>query len=46
MTDWGEFEDIRLAIGTAILLASPIVAGIVVCHVASWFWCMGVTFGG
>lgn len=39
-------EDIKYAIGTAILLSSPIVAGIVVCHVASWAWCMGVTFGG
>jgi hypothetical protein len=29
-------EDIRSAITSAVLLAAPIVAGIIVCHVASW----------
>ena len=34
-------EDIRSAIGAAILLASPIIAGIIVCHIASWAYCLG-----
>lgn len=39
-------DEVKSAIIDAILLASPIIAGIIVCHVASWAWCMGVTFGG
>ena len=35
-------EDIRSAITSAILLASPIVAGIIVCHVASWAYGLGM----
>ena len=35
-------EDIRSAITSAILLASPIIAGIIVCHVASWAYGLGV----
>lgn len=34
-------EDIKCAIGAAILLASPIIAGIIVCHIASWAYCLG-----
>lgn len=34
-------EDIKCAIASAILLASPIIAGIIVCHVASWAYGLG-----
>lgn len=35
-------EDIKYAIGTAILLASPIIAGIIVCHLVSWAYGLGM----
>lgn len=34
-------EDIKSAIWAAILLASPIVAGIIVCHLVSWAYGLG-----
>lgn len=35
-------DDIKSMVGTAILLASPIIAGIIVCHVASWAYGLGM----
>ena len=35
-------EDIKSAIWAAILLASPIIAGIIVCHLVSWAYGLGM----